>query len=169
MRLTNPDLSPPVRTGISYTFANGDKYMKKLILIVLIILASLLVTSVVLANGGAPRVTTLSGAEEVPAADPDGSGFASIWLNHGQGTVCWEITYENIVTAAAAHIHKAPAGVNGGVVVPLNPNSPGCREVDRDLIKDIIQNPEQYYVNVHNAEFPGGAIRGQLSNPGLSK
>lgn len=143
--------------------------MKKLILIVLIILASLLVTSVALANGGAPRVTTLSGAEEVPAADPDGSGFASIWLNHGQGTVCWEITYENIATAAAAHIHKAPAGSNGGVVVPLNPNSPGCSEVDRDLIKDIIQNPEQYYVNVHNAEFPGGAIRGQLSNPGLSK
>ena len=142
--------------------------MKKLTLVVLILLTSLMVTSVALANGGAPRVTTLSGAEEVPPADPDGSGFASLWLNHGQGTVCWEISYENIAMATAAHIHKAPAGTNGGVVVPLDPNEPGCREVDRDLIKDIIQNPEDYYVNVHNAEYPGGAIRGQLSNRGLS-
>jgi hypothetical protein len=143
--------------------------MKKVYLILLIVLTSLLVTGVALANGGAPRITTLTGAEEVPAADPDGSGFASIWLNHGQGTVCWEISYENIAPATAAHIHKAPAGVNGGIVVPLNPNMPGCRDVDPDLIKDIIQNPEQYYVNVHNADFPGGAIRGQLSNPGQSK
>lgn len=143
--------------------------MKILYLIVLVLLTSLLVTGVAFANGGAPRVTTLSGAEEVLAADPDGSGFASIWLNHGQGTVCWDISYENIAPARAAHIHKAPAGTNGGIVVTLDPNMPGCVDVDQALIKDIIQNPEKYYVNVHNDDFPGGAIRGQLSNRGLSK
>lgn len=142
--------------------------MKKLTMILLIVLSSLLVTGVALANGGAPRVTSLSGAEEVHPADPDGSGFASIWLNHGQGRVCWEITHADIATPFAAHIHAAPAGVNGPVVVPLDPNNPGCVDADQDLIKDIIQNPEQYYVNVHNADFPAGAIRGQLSNRGLS-
>jgi hypothetical protein len=38
----------------------------------------------------------------------------------------------------------------------------GCVTADKDLIKDIRQNPENYYVNVHNAAFPGGAVRGQL-------
>ncbi len=37
-----------------------------------------------------------------------------------------------------------------------------CTNVDRARIKDIIQNPQNYYANIHNATFPAGAIRGQL-------
>lgn len=129
--------------------------------------------AVALAGGGAPRVTTLSGAEEVPPADPDGSGFASITLNVGQTTVCWELSVSDIAPATASHIHFAPAGVNGPIVVPLTPptsgTSSGCREnVDPNLVQAIIDFPERYYVNVHNAEYPGGAVRGQLSNRGQS-
>jgi hypothetical protein len=144
--------------------------MKKLPLFLLIVLLglALITTAALAADGGTPRVSTLSGAEEVPPADPDGSGFVRITLNHGQGEVCWEVTYDRIDTPTAAHIHFAPAGVNGGVVVPLSPINFGCREVERWQIKAIIQHPELYYVNVHNATYPGGAIRGQLSNPGLS-
>jgi CHRD domain len=139
--------------------------------VVLLLLALIMAVSVAFAsNGGAPRVTTLSGAEEVPSADPDGSGFASVRLNVGQERVCWEISYENISEPFAAHIHKAPAGSNGGVVVPLFiPSiSSGCVSADAALIQDIIDYPDQYYINVHNADYPGGAIRGQLSNPGQS-
>jgi len=143
--------------------------MKKLPIFLIVLLGLILITSAALAaDGGAPRVSTLSGAEEVPPADPDGSGFVRITLNHGQGQVCWELTYTGIDAPSAAHIHAAPAGVNGPVVVPLSPIAFGCRELSRDLIKAIIQHPELYYVNVHNAVYPGGAIRGQLSNPGLS-
>jgi hypothetical protein len=123
-------------------------------------------------NGaGAPRITTLSGAEEVNGGDPDGSGFASIRLNVGQERVCWEISYEGIAEPFAAHIHRAPAGSNGGVVVPLFvPSiSSGCVSADGDLIQEIIDYPERFYVNVHNADYPGGALRGQLSNPGQSE
>jgi hypothetical protein len=134
---------------------------------------SALAVAVALAGSGAPRVTTLSGAEEVPPADPDGTGFASITLNVGQAKVCWELSVSNIAPATAAHIHAAPAGVNGPVVVPLSPpttgSSSGCKEnVDPALIQAIVDHPEQYYVNVHNADFPGGAVRGQLSNRGQS-
>ena len=144
--------------------------MKKISVLLIVLLALLVVTGAALAdNGGTPRTTSLSGAEEVSGGDPDGSGWAMITLNHGQGMVCWEIAFEGIDTPFAAHIHGAPAGVNGPVLVPLSPIGSGCREgVDPDLIKAIIQNPEAYYVNVHNALYPGGALRGQLSVPGQS-
>jgi hypothetical protein len=134
------------------------------------LVAVLALTTTAAAVGGAKRSTSMSGAEEVPPADPDGTGFAFITLNAGQASVCWELTVSNIAPATAAHIHEAPAGVNGPVVVGLSPpttgNSSGCTTADQALIEDIIENPDQYYVNVHNAEFPGGAVRGQLSNRG---
>jgi hypothetical protein len=33
---------------------------------------------------------------------------------------------------------------------------------DRELLKAIASDPEDYYVNVHNADYPAGAVRGQL-------
>jgi hypothetical protein len=118
---------------------------------------------------GRPLSTTMSGAEEVPGpGDADGAGFATIRLNSGLGEVCFDLTVSNLAPATAAHIHEAPAGVAGPIVVPLSPPtsgfSSGCVSADRELIKDIRQNPSEYYVNVHNAEFPAGAIRGQLGD-----
>lgn len=122
-------------------------------------------------NGEGRKLTTeLSGAAEVPGpADPDGSGTATIRLRPEQGEVCFELTASNIGPATAAHIHEGAKGVAGSVVVPLDPaptggSSSGCVSgVDTTLIRNIGQNPEQYYVNVHNEEFPDGAIRGQLA------
>jgi hypothetical protein len=128
----------------------------------------LVLSSGYLAAGGRPLSTTMTGGEEVPGpGDPDGSGEAFITLNHGSGEVCFQLTVSDIAPATAAHIHEAPAGVAGPIVVGLTPptggSSSGCVSADRDLIKDIIQNPAEYYVNVHNADFPAGAVRGQLS------
>jgi CHRD domain len=119
-------------------------------------------------DGGRPLSTPMTGAEEAPGpGDPDGSGEAVFTLNHGQGQICFQLTVRDIAPATAAHIHLAPPGVPGPVVVGLTPPtsgfSSGCVTVDRDLIKAIMQNPEAYYVNVHNDPFQAGAIRGQLS------
>ena len=147
--------------------------MKKIHAMLLVSLAFLVVPSVAASDSaGAPRITSLNGAEEVPGpGDPDGTGFAVIRLNVGRMRVCWDLTASNISPANAAHIHAAPAGVAGPVVIPLSPptsgSSSGCRDgVDPVLIQAIIDHPDQYYVNVHNADFPAGAVRGQLSNPG---
>src|SRR5262245_44815423 len=74
-------------------------------------------------HGGRPLATHMTGAAERPGpGDPDGSGDVQLTLNHGQGQVCFEITVHNIVLpATGAHIHKAPAGVPGPIVVPLTP------------------------------------------------
>ena len=112
--------------------------------------------------------TTLTGAAEVPGpGDPDGSGTARITVNVGQAEVCFNLSVSGIDPATAAHIHVGAAGVAGPVVVgitpPANGSSSGCVAADRELVKNILKNPSDYYVNVHNPAFPMGAVRGQLS------
>jgi CHRD domain len=119
--------------------------------------------------GGRPFTTTLLGAHEVNAqgvpnqGDPDGIGTATLRINPGQREVCWTITVSGVAPVFAAHIHVAPPTAPGPIVVPLNPFTGGCTSVDRQLALAIIRDPGAYYVNVHNAQFPAGALRGQLS------
>lgn len=119
-------------------------------------------------GSGRPLQAALTGAAEVPRpGHPDGSGSASVRINPGQRTICHTVEVFDIAAATAAHIHEAPAGAAGPVVVTLAPptsgTSTGCVQVTRDLALDILKSPGDYYVNVHNAEYPAGAVRGQLS------
>jgi hypothetical protein len=126
-------------------------------------------------NGGRPLSTTLTGEAEVNAAgepnqgDLDGEGTANLRVNPGQECISYDIAVEDIATPTAAHIHVGDADEAGPVVVPLDDEAApggfsesGTEEVNRDLAKEIVQDPDDYYVNVHNADFPGGAVRGQL-------
>lgn len=119
-------------------------------------------------QGGRLLTAALAGANEVPKpGDPDGSGTARVTVNAGQAQVCYELRVAGIAPARAAHIHEAPAGTAGPVIIPLMaPNadgmSSGCAAVSREFASELAANPSDYYVNVHNAEYPGGALRGQL-------
>jgi Cu/Zn superoxide dismutase len=129
-------------------------------------------------GGGRQLSTSMSGSQENPPNNSPATGTTAVRLNHGQGSVCYDMTVSNLTAnPSMAHIHKAPAGQNGGIVIHLfgtggapAPTSTSftitnfCQTgIDKALIKDIIQNPDQYYVNVHTSTFPGGEIRGQLS------
>ncbi len=118
--------------------------------------------------GGRPISIELTGAAEAPGpGDPDGSGTASFTFNPGTGEVCFDYSVTDVAPLAAAHIHVAPAGSPGPVVIAMEPTSDtggsGCVTADRDLIVAILLNPTDYYFNVHNADFPAGALRGQLT------
>lgn len=118
-------------------------------------------------DGGRPLSTSLTGATEVPGpGDTDGAGTAEIKVNPGQAEICYSLTVSGIDAATAAHIHKGAAGAAGPVVVgltaPTSGESKGCATVTRELANEIIKDPAAYYVNVHNAAFPKGAVRGQL-------
>ncbi len=113
----------------------------------------------------------LKGKNEVPGpGDPDGKGKALIRLNAQAGTVCFRLRWKRIATPTGAHIHVGTKGNAGGIVVGLfqgTPANKGCvQNVDATLIRQIRDNPRGYYVNVHNAGFPNGAIRGQLKRTG---
>lgn len=137
-------------------------------------LSALAVAVVVSAQNGSTSATAkdslfaaLAGKNERPRADKDGRG--SFAANFAGGELCYGYVVKNIADPAAAHIHKGAAGKNGDVVITLdtprsgNPGTvSGCVDVAAGLRRKILANPATYYVNVHNADFPGGAVRGQL-------
>ena len=116
-----------------------------------------------------PFTATLIGANEVPVpGSPLGFGSAAVHIEFDQGMVCYALSVSQLSPpATAAHIHQGPAGVEGPIVVPFDApvdgTANGCVEgVNQDLLQAINASPSEFYVNVHNAEFPRGAIRGQL-------
>jgi 5'-nucleotidase len=151
--------------------------MKAAVLAVLSVFALVVGPATAGETAGAPRIAPMAGDWEVPGpGDPDGTGSATITLNEGRGRVCWEISVAGItLPATAAHIHPGAVGQAAGPIVTLGApgadgTSSGCRSgVDRALVADIEDNPENYYVNVHTTDFGAGAIRGQLWTPGDSK
>lgn len=120
------------------------------------------------ATAGTTLSTDLIGSEERPGpGDPDGTGFIELTLNQGRGEICFEVTLSGIGAATRGHIHKAPAGEPGPIFVTLfESEGPGakCVSATKAQIKEIRQNPEMFYVNIHTAEFPAGAVRGQLGD-----
>jgi hypothetical protein len=131
--------------------------------------------------GGRPFAMALSGAEEAPVNTHGNAdrGSVELTLNQGQGEICFSfgplILTSGEPLPRAGHIHEAPVGVAGPIVVHLfdqataptsYPTAERCVPAPKDLVKEIRQNPGDYYVNLHSATHTSGVVRGQLSGPG---
>ena len=131
-------------------------------------LASIVLAAGILSPGTATSqtfATTLVGNNEVPAGSPDGIGAASITISGT--TISYAIYVKGIGTPTGAHIHQAVAGEPGPVVVPFTTlfsggTNVGTLTAPQDVVDGILANPANYYINVHTADYPGGALRGQL-------
>lgn len=116
----------------------------------------------------------LNGQQEAGhAGDPNGSGKVTLSFDELPNEVyriCTELTTRNIDAPEAAHIHEAPRGEDGQVVVTLDistaDDADTCTTVAEATFFEIFEQPADYYVNVHNAAFPGGAVRGQMHDFG---
>lgn len=131
-------------------------------------------------NGGRPFRVAMSGANEVPP-NPHGDadrGSAVLRLNPGQERICFTFTSYIVQPGESlphhAHIHRAPAGQSGAPVVTLFghpagpapttfPSEEACVPASRELVRDMIRNPQNYYVNLHNESHHSGVMRGQLA------
>lgn len=128
--------------------------------------------------------SALSGPQVPGGADADGRGRAHLELRPGQGSVCFAIRWKGIDgVVTAAHIHKGARGAVGPHHIDLfNDESfvgrrntvAACVQVEDgehgstdtvtagEKLRAVIENPGDYYLNVHSSAFPDGAIRGQL-------
>lgn len=106
----------------------------------------------------------LLGTSEVPKAAAAGHGIVNLDLKTA-GKVCWHFDgVAGIGKPLVAHIHKGSSGKAGPVVVPLGGKYTlkGCIAAPKAVLEGIESHPNSYYVNVHTAKYPNGAIRGQL-------
>ncbi|MGH3656730.1 MAG: CHRD domain-containing protein [Micromonosporaceae bacterium] len=120
---------------------------------------------------------------EVPGGgDRGGYGFARITLDEAEERACYFIGWEELEgDVTAAHLHNAPRGHNGPHAIDFfndrhfdgqRDGAFGCVRVTddrhkrgmsaREKIRDIIDNPEDFSINIHTTRFKDGAIRGQL-------
>jgi len=133
------------------------------------VLALAVLTSAHLAAADEMKIkANLTGAAEVPGpGDPDGGGTVQVTLNPDKNEVCYDLTVTKVDEATAAHIHEGAVGKDGPVKVgldaPKDGSAKGCKTAEATVVKDIMANPANYYVNVHNAAHPKGAVRGQLA------
>jgi hypothetical protein len=142
--------------------------MRKIALSIFVVALALLTFAHLAAAAEMHAKANLTGAAEVPGpGDTNGSGTAQITLNTDKNEVCYDLTVTKLDDATAAHIHEGAAGKEGPVKVPFDApkggSAKGCKTADAAVIKDIMANPANYYVNVHSTSHPKGAIRGQLS------
>jgi hypothetical protein len=142
--------------------------MKKFMLFAFVLALALLTFAHLAAAADMHAKATLTGAAEVPGpGDPDGGGAAQVTLNSDKNEVCYDVTVTKIDEATAAHIHEGAMDKDGPVKVgldtPKGGATKGCKSADAAVVKDMMANPANYYVNVHSKDFPKGAVRGQLS------
>jgi hypothetical protein len=128
--------------------------------------AAVVAAMVAMVPASASSAIPMNGGQEADRGDAGGHGFFSYTL---EGTeFCWTLSWQGIDDPLAGHVHVAPRQVAGPIVIDLDtdgvggPDTSGCREISSTLAEAIAADPGAYYVNVHNAAFPAGAIRGQL-------
>jgi hypothetical protein len=149
-----------------------------------ILILSLLLPAPAFASSAVNFLVELSGANEVPPAVTDTSGTANLHVNQGLTEIRFKIDIQNadnVLGAAGAHLHCAPAGANGPVFAFLAGSFPpgydGHVQLRATLNDGSIINPVcgsniaevvgsmldgNVYINVHSTLFPAGVVRGQV-------
>lgn len=112
-------------------------------------------------------VAQLSGENEVPEVATAGRGLATFTFDEKKSTMYFNVHLTGLSgPITGMHIHNAPEGENGPVIINLTTYLNGTRA--KGAVANISATSfakfltGDYYINVHTAENPGGEIRGQI-------
>ncbi|MDT9699152.1 CHRD domain-containing protein [Streptomyces sp. P17] len=140
-----------------------------LIVAAVAVAAAVVPTSASAHDGGVILATSLRGANEVSVGDQDGVALQFVKVHGDQVSVA--VKWRGADKPTALHIHQGAKGTNGGVKVDfteLLAKSKGktvtgtVKVTDPALLNSLKSDPGSFYVNLHTAEFPDGAVRGRL-------
>lgn len=117
---------------------------------------------------GTPNLPGRLSANLQPVAGATGSGTARFTVRLGRNELCYTLTVTGLTNITAAHIHRVAGGAivvptSGSFNLPTTGTSSGCTGVDPALLREILQTPGAFYVNVHTQSFPTGQVQGTLS------
>ena len=114
----------------------------------------------------AELAATLTGAQETKGGDPDGVGHFTVEIDPATNDFCYALWTDKIAKPTMAHVHEGVAGADGPVLFAImvtGKNGDMCIAIDQAKLEPIVARPDAYYVNVHTADFPAGAVRAQLA------
>lgn len=118
-------------------------------------------------SGPATYRADMTGEEEVPGPGAAGGrGTAELIVDDAAGQLCYTLRYEGMSPPSAGHVHQGAKGTAGPVAVNLDVaknGTEGCVPVDAMVSHALAADPGGHYVNLHNPDYPNGAIRGQLA------
>lgn len=138
------------------------------------VVALIAVLAIPAADAAAPVQLSakLKGNNEVPGpGDQNGKGDVFMSVRKQTRKVCFQLEFSKIEEPTAGHIHRGGPAVAGPIKILLFEDSAGlpvpgsvsdCVRGPRRVVRRLAKHPERFYVNLHNGEFPDGAIRGQL-------
>jgi hypothetical protein len=147
--------------------------LKRVVAVVAVVLATL-----VGASPAANAQTQVFTVHLAPSGDPDGSGVAVLRFDSDANVVCYTMVVRNIdapmepaAGIGSAHIHGPLP--SPGIWIGLSADfqtagasthiARNCVSASSAAIDAVLANPELFYINVHNMQFPGGAVQGGLA------
>ena len=116
----------------------------------------------------------LKGKNEVPGpGDPTGTGNVSLELNAKKARVCFTLSVRDLAPITSGLIYEGAPDEEGEPILRLFKDAAGLdgdgsfeprclRQLDKKLIRAIASEPDRYFVNIRNNEYPDGAVRGPL-------
>jgi hypothetical protein len=127
-------------------------------------MAALTLAGAAFAATGQEVTVALAGANEIPPVATQASGIGTIKVGADRSVVVRVAVSGMLPTVA--HIHEAPAGANGPIIVPLVKGADNAWTAPAGTTLSDAQlaafKAGNLYFNIHSEAYRSGEIRGQI-------
>ncbi len=112
-----------------------------------------------------PGFAALTGDQQVPSVTTTSTGSGTLVVNPADRSVSGKLSLRGF-TATMAHVHQAPSGSNGNVVLDLSASGSGwsvASGAQLSAAQYLAFQKGDLYFNAHSTSFPAGEVRGKIT------